>query len=97
MTAFFASPLWTKKNSQTETSSGDEPADDPERPNITLMLCGLSAGLSLAEMRSMRTVDVANIVAEYAAMRPQPTDTDEEEEVTVRDATDEDIDWFMRL
>lgn len=52
------------------------------------MVCGLSIGLSLRDMREMRTTDVANIVGESGAMRPDPD--------AVRDATQEDIDKLKR-
>lgn len=55
------------------------------------MLCGLSAGLTLGDMRAMRMTDVANIVAESAAMRPEP------EKEQVRDATQADIDWLKSI
>lgn len=53
------------------------------------MLCGLAAGLAMSDMRSMRVCDVANIVAEYAAMNE--TDEEGEERDVVRDATPADF------
>lgn len=55
------------------------------------MLCGLSAGLDLASMRSMRMTDVANIVAESASLRS------ESEEDAVKDADQSDVDWLKGL
>lgn len=56
------------------------------------MLCGLSAGLDLPTMRSMRTTDVANIVSESTAMRAET-----EQEDDVREATQSDIDWLKGM
>lgn len=56
---------------------------------MRLMLCGLSAGLSMSDMRSMRVCDVANIVAEYAAMNEIDEEGDEAD--SVRDATPADF------
>jgi hypothetical protein len=63
------------------------------------MLCGLSAGLSMSDMRPMRVTDVANIVAESSAMRAEAAEdaANGVEQDTVRDATDEDIRWLMSL
>lgn len=56
------------------------------------MLCGLSLGLSMSEMRSMRVCDVENIVAEHAAM--SQVDEDSESGDVVRDATPADFAWL---
>lgn len=56
------------------------------------MLCGLSLGLSMSEMRSMRVCDVENIVAEHAAM--SQVDEDDESGDVVRDATPADFAWL---
>ena len=63
------------------------------------MLCGLSAGLSMSDMRPMRVTDVATIVAESSAMRAEAAEdaANGVEQDTVRDATDEDIRWLMSL
>lgn len=63
------------------------------------MLCGLSAGLAISDMRPMRVTDVANIVAESAAMRAEAAEDAENgsSQDTVRDATDDDIRWLMSL
>ncbi len=58
---------------------------------MRLMLCGLSAGLDLASMRSMRMTDVANIVSESTLMRGESS------EDSVREATQSDIDWLKSL
>lgn len=60
------------------------------------MLCGLAAGLSMSDMRSMRVCDVSNIVAEDAAMRTTDEDEGEEKRV-VRDATPADFAMLKRL
>lgn len=52
------------------------------------MLCGLSIGLSIDDMRSMRVCDLENIVAESAAMNE--TDGGGDGDV-VRDATPADF------
>lgn len=56
------------------------------------MLCGLSLGLSMSEMRSMRVCDVENIVAEHAAM--SQVEEDGESGDVVRDATPADFAWL---
>lgn len=63
------------------------------------MLCGLSAGLAISDMRPMRVTDVANIVAESSAMKAEAMQGAEESSQgdTVRDATDNDIRWLMSL
>lgn len=55
------------------------------------MLCGLSAGLDLPTMRSMRMTDVANIVSESTALRT------ESEQETVKEADQSDIDRLKRM
>ena len=52
------------------------------------MLCGLSIGLSIDDMRSMRVCDLENIVAESAAMNE--TDDGGDGDV-VRDAAPADF------
>lgn len=52
------------------------------------MLCGLSIGLSIDDMRSMRVCDLENIVAESAAMNEADDDGDGD---VVRDATPADF------
>lgn len=85
MIASFATPLWSKpKKGQT---SNNEP--QPKRPCTRLMLCGLAAGLSMTDMRSMRVCDVENIVAEHADMHYVPEE--QEERDVVRDATPADF------
>ena len=59
-----------------------------------MMICGLSQGLAMDDMRKMRMCDVANIVNEASAMRREAAKDDESE---VRDATDEDIEWLKSL
>lgn len=62
------------------------------------MLCGLSAGLSMAEMRVMRVTDVANIVGESTAMQKEANKTEETgTEDEIRDATQADIEWLKTL
>lgn len=64
------------------------------------MLCGLSAGLTMSDMRPMRVTDVGNIVAESSAMRAEAMEEageDAPQRDTVRDATDNDIRWLMSL
>ena len=56
------------------------------------MLCGLSSGLDLPTMRSMRMTDVANIVGESTAMRAESEEADE-----VKEADQSDIDWLKGL
>lgn len=53
------------------------------------MLCGLSMGLSMADMRAMRVCDLENVVAESVAMG-QSDDSGGSGDV-VRDATPADF------
>lgn len=48
-------------------------------------------GLTLQDMRQMRTVDVANIVSEAADIRAS------DDEPSVREATQDDINWLKTI